>query len=65
MQMEKEGRKRIMTKYKWLETKYRIGIFIITKHLCSNCAKPIEIVDYPEGLPNKCPHCGAEMEESE
>ena len=54
-----------MTKYKWLETKYRIGIFIITKHLCSNCAKPIEIVDYPDGLPNKCPNCGARMDGDE
>ena len=51
------------SKYKWLETKYRVGVFIITKHLCSNCAKSIDIVDYPDGLPNKCPYCGARMED--
>lgn len=51
-----------MSKYKWLEVKYRAGIFLIKRHLCSNCAYSIKIVDYPEGLPNKCPHCGAEMD---
>ena len=51
-----------MSKYKWLEVKYSAGIFLIKRHLCSNCAYSIKIVDYPEGLPNKCPHCGAEMD---